>query len=257
MLGIIFGRGGGPDELGATFWGQTELSVYDDTQHGIWGMSYKYHERAIVTNERNLIRVFDVAFDGYCGGCDSRIMQWNSKDIGHFQQSTSDTTRPYSGPSMVVFALPPHSNSFDSFPNPVVFHPAVHASDPSGSIPDRGLKFNDIQKHCCFSADEQSCSWATSAIHTVYSLYYNALGVDGWKNMTSMAGAPGALAVADETATNIFSFSGQMTVTNKGGWKEEHQGSGHLGPSFVGVASVREGRGLLQLSSQAVMAKKT
>jgi hypothetical protein len=256
MLGIIFGRGGGPDELGATFWGQTELSVYDDTQHGIWGMSYKYHERAIVTNERNLIRVFDVAFDGYCGGCDSRIMQWNSTDIGQFQQSTSDTTRPYSGPSMVVFALPPHSNSFDSFPNPVVFHPVVHPSDPSGSIPDRGLKFNDIQKHCCFSADDAMCSWATSAINTVYSLYYNALGVDGWKNMTSMAGAPGALAVADETATNIFSFSGQMTVTNKGGWKEEHQGSGHLGPSFVGVASVREGRGLLQLSSQAVMAKK-
>ena len=100
------------------------------------------------------------------------------------------------------------------------------------------------------------CSWATGAIHTVYSLYYNALGVDGWKNMTSMAGAPGALAVADETATNIFSFSGHMTVTNKAGWKEEHQGIGHLGPSFVGVASVREGRGLLQLSSQAVMAKK-
>ena len=57
-------------------------------------------------------------------------------------------------------------------------------------------------------------------IHTVYSLYYDALGVDGWKNM------------------------------------EEHQGSGHLGPSFVGVASVLEGRGLMQLSSQAVMAKK-
>jgi hypothetical protein len=64
MLGVIFGRGGGPEELGATFWGQTELSCYDDSQHGIWGMSYKYHERAIVTNERNLIRVFDVCFDG-------------------------------------------------------------------------------------------------------------------------------------------------------------------------------------------------
>jgi hypothetical protein len=47
-----------------------------------------------------------------------------------------------------------------------------------------------------------------------------------------------------------------MTVTNKAGWKEEHQGICHLGPSFVGVASVREGRSLLQLSSQAVIAKK-
>lgn len=40
MLGIVMGRGG-TQELGSTFWGQTELSCYDDAQHGIWGMSYK------------------------------------------------------------------------------------------------------------------------------------------------------------------------------------------------------------------------
>eukprot|EP00961_Rhodomonas_salina_P244398 3303171-Rhodomonas_salina.3 len=39
MLGMIMGRGG-TDELGATLWGQTELSCFDDSQHGIWGMSY-------------------------------------------------------------------------------------------------------------------------------------------------------------------------------------------------------------------------
>lgn len=33
MLGIIMGRGG-LDDLGATFWGQTELSCYDDSMHG-------------------------------------------------------------------------------------------------------------------------------------------------------------------------------------------------------------------------------
>lgn len=48
MLGVILGRGG-INELGATFWGQTELSCYDDSMHGIWGMSYKYHERAMVS----------------------------------------------------------------------------------------------------------------------------------------------------------------------------------------------------------------
>jgi len=36
MLGIIMGLGG--SELGSTLWGQTELSVYDDSMHGIWGM---------------------------------------------------------------------------------------------------------------------------------------------------------------------------------------------------------------------------
>ena len=38
--------------------------------HGIWGMSYKYNERAIVVNERNLVRLWDIAYDGYVGGKD-------------------------------------------------------------------------------------------------------------------------------------------------------------------------------------------
>jgi hypothetical protein len=33
MLGMVMGRGG-LDELGATFWGQTELSCFDDSMHG-------------------------------------------------------------------------------------------------------------------------------------------------------------------------------------------------------------------------------
>jgi hypothetical protein len=73
--------------------------------------------------------------------------------------------------------------------------------------------------------------------------------------MTSMGGWASALAVSDETAVNLFSFSGQMCVISKNGNCEDHQGSGHLGPSFVGVASVREGRGLLQLSHQTVLGK--
>jgi hypothetical protein len=50
MLGVIIGKGG-MDHLGATLWGQTEMSVFDDGQHGVWGMTYKYHERAMVFNE--------------------------------------------------------------------------------------------------------------------------------------------------------------------------------------------------------------
>ena len=30
---------GGSDDLGNTLWGQTELSCYDDSFHGVWGMS--------------------------------------------------------------------------------------------------------------------------------------------------------------------------------------------------------------------------
>ena len=38
MLGMIMGKGGSTDDLGATLWGQTELSCFDDGQHGVWGM---------------------------------------------------------------------------------------------------------------------------------------------------------------------------------------------------------------------------
>lgn len=255
MLSLIIGRGGGPDELGATFWGQTELSVYDDTQHGIWGMSYKYHERAMVINDRNLIRAFDVAFDGYSGGYDSRIMRWDTSDIKNFRDATVDSTRPYAGPSMLVFALPVHNNSFDSFPNPVVFHPTKIES--ANTVPDRGLRCPDILRHSCFAPDNEThCAWATDEIYQVYKMYYDRLGVDGWKGMHAIAGTPGSQAIADETSLNQFSFSGQMCVINSKGQREEYQGSGHLGPSYVGVASVREGRGLLQTARQVVMQKQ-
>ena len=105
MLSVIIGRGG-TQELGSTFWGQTELACYDDAQHGIWGMSYKYHERAIVTNERNLIRMFDIAFDGYNGGMSCDIMPWTEAGIAQFRRDTESIDGPYRGKSMVVLAFP-------------------------------------------------------------------------------------------------------------------------------------------------------
>ena len=105
MLGVIVGRGG-TQELGATFWGQTELACYDDAQHGLWGMSYKYHERAMVTNERNMIRMFDIAFDGYSGGMDTEVMRWSDNDPDEFLKNTYDVDTSYTGASLIVLSFP-------------------------------------------------------------------------------------------------------------------------------------------------------
>ena len=74
--------------------------------HGIWGMSYKYHERAMVTNEKNLIRLWDIAYDGYNGGKDDTAVSW-TEESGHrsyksLKAETANTTMPYTGPSMMV-----------------------------------------------------------------------------------------------------------------------------------------------------------
>ena len=103
MLTIIAGRGG-TQELGATFWGQTELACYDDAQHGIWGMSYKYHERAIVTNERNLIRMFDVAFDGYGGGMDTDIVKIS--ELPSYTKDTYNNEPGFKGKSVIALHFP-------------------------------------------------------------------------------------------------------------------------------------------------------
>jgi hypothetical protein len=201
-------------------------------------MSYKYHERAIVINERNLIRVFDVCFDGYCGGNDARILRWTSDDTEQFRRQTQNVTAPYTGPSMVVMALPRHKNVFESFPNPLVWHPFLTNPSRFKAHPDKGGTPPNMQQHCPFA------QYAGNELtHQVYSMYYGALGLDHWEALTTQLD-PGILAYANETDPYVFSFHGHMAAILDG-QREETQGSGHLGPNFVGVASVREGRGML------------
>ena len=86
--------------------------------------------------------------------------------------------------------------------------------------------------------------WCDVDVHDAYKRYYDALKVNNWLSMTQHQ-PPGVMSVNDETDVNHFSFHGHMVIIQSNGKREDTQGSGHLGPSFVGVASVREGRGLL------------
>jgi hypothetical protein len=251
MLGVIMGRGG-TQELGATFWGQTELSCYDDSQHGIWGMSYKYHERAMVTNERNLIRVYDVAFDGYNGGMDQTCLDWNDRaSLKKYRDSTYDRSKPFSGPSMIVMALP-CAESTQAWPNPIVFHGDIasnYCPDPEktqGALPN-------LQEHMVFSHDKfpAGCSRATQLR---YQQYMAALEMTQWASIDQSNRPAGESCVANESTSSPMAFQGSMRVINAAGQTvEDIKGSGHLGHSYVGIASVREGRGVLNPAAQHSM----
>ena len=243
MLGIIMGRGG-TQELGCTFWGQTELSCYDDAQHGIWGMSYKYHERAMVTNEKNLIRVFDVSFDGYNGGMDQTCVDWNDPEsLRKFSESTYARDRPYTGPSMLVMALP-HNPSVTrcNWPNPIVFHENT-GNNPTPD-PQKDNLLPTVNEFMVFNNSEcpRMC---TKAQETAYKAYMNRLGMHQWSSLDASSRPAGEACIANEASTHMLAFQGTMkTYDQNGGLVEHIQGSGHLGPSYVGVASIREGRGL-------------
>jgi len=227
MLGVIMGRGG-TQELGATFWGQTELSCYDDAQHGIWGMSYKYHERVMVTNERNLIRVYDVAFDGYNGGMDQTFVDWNNQvSREKFATQTYDRSTPYHGPSMLVMSLP-HSEreSRTTWPNPIVFHqsvqgnPSPDAEKVHGSLPN-------IDEHMVFNHGKTP-SLCSDAVQKKYEQYMNRLEMTQWASTDSLDWPAGEACIANESSSSPLAFQGNMRQILPTGAVTETHGSGHL-----------------------------
>jgi hypothetical protein len=263
MMGIILGQGG--ESLGSTFWGQTELSCYDDSMHGIWGMSYKYHERAIVINERNLIRLWDIAYDGYVGGKDDTAVQWDVPETGRdsvksFNEATMDVTRPYRGPSMMVMAFhhgeaknalsPGDYGRSDSlykteyssnWPSPIVFYDRLTSDGQVAARADfDNLHAVEVAPFRVFNSD---------LYKNAYRPYRDKMP-NFWELHTIRKNA-GLAATENEVSSDALAFQGTMRVlsADTGAVIQEVLGSGHHGPDFIGVASLRAGKGY-RLNSQ-------
>ena len=256
MLGIIMGLAG--SELGYTLWGQTELSCYDDSMHGIWGMSYKYHERAIVFNERNLVRLWDIAYDGYNGGKDDTYVDWmdneNPKNgLKAFQAATLDLSRSYRGPSMMVMAFVHDREEmlandgrtvFDAhfrrnWPSPIVFHDMHNPSrDPGPSNETLPLDYDNIQ---VLAVDDFRVFNNPLYTHS-YGAYRDLM--PPFHELHKMRKGAGQSSADAETHIDALAFQGSMRIKSKGMVVQEIQGSGHHGPDYVGVASVRAGKGI-------------
>ena len=251
MLGVIMGLGG--ESLGNTLWGQTELSVYDDSMHGIWGMSYKYHERAIVFNEKNLIRMWDIAYDGYNGGKDDTYVNWLEEDEGArngphaFKNATMDLSQNYRGPSMMVMAFVHDKARVDdsgrnvferdfrrNWPSPIVFYDnynGVQQQKEALPIDYDNVQTVEVEEFRVFNND----------------LYYEAYKdyrrmMPEFRTMHLTRKSAGQSSADAETGTDCLAFQGSMRIKD-GGIVQEIQGSGHHGPDYVGVASVRAGKG--------------
>lgn len=235
MLGIVLGRGG-TQELGCTFWGQTELSCYDDAFHGKWGMSYKYHERAMVHNEKNLTRVWDVCFNGYTGGMGCKFVDWkNAAQMENWKQQVNNLSESYgNGPDLMCMLLPCEDDGeMTSLPNPVKFHGPVGQS----SMIDPDNIYSLI-------TDEMD----TLLKRPGYSRYVQQM--PDFATLHGNRKNAGMAAVESDTHCCSLAFQGTMEVHLHGpGPGHAHgttyvRGAGHLGDSYVGCASVRAGKGM-------------
>lgn len=241
MLGIILGLGG--SELGNTLWGQTELSCYDDSMHGVWGMSYKYHERAIVFNEKNLIRLWDIAYDAYNGGKDDTYVDWLRRDArngyAQFQTSTMEVSKNYRGPSMMVMAFAhPKGRARDehlrrNWPSPIVYYDKGHPGQPLAlPVDSENIQVVDVEEFRVFNNPLYQTAMASYMAH-----------MPDFMDLHRMRKTAGHSSVESEAASDCLAFQGSMRVKKNGMLLQEIHGSGHHGPDYVGVASVRAGKG--------------
>jgi len=249
MLGIIMGLGG--SELGNTLWGQTELSVYDDSMHGIWGMSYKYHARSIVFNEKNLIRLWDIAYDGYNGGKDDTYVNWTDGDeatpngYNQFKRQSINTNSNYRGPSMMVMAFVHNrtSTSFEqhfrrNWPSPIVYHDSYNYEHPEQRDPVMQLPV-DCENIEIINADEYRVF--NNPLYASYAYYREKM--PAFNELHKMRKSAGQSSVDSDTPQDSLAFQGSMRIKKKGCIVQEIHGSGHHGPDYIGVASVRAGKG--------------
>jgi len=256
MLGVVMGRGG-KDELGATFWGQTELSCYDDGMHGKWGMSYKYHERAMVLNEKNLIKCWDVAFNGYNGGMDDTHVDWKREDNNDFQEKTTNLSEPYSGDSMIIMRF--RHIPGKHWPNPILLSHEGPIAQEKGNVPIDPENIHSIfdWKMAVFSADAAESSESTAQWNGIrFMKYAENSNFPDFARLHRQRKPAGYNAQESLTETTSLAFQGTSRVNYMDQHTEEStKGAGHLGQSYVGVASVREGKGLFWSPGASSMMK--
>jgi hypothetical protein len=241
MLGIIMGTGGSIDSLGATLWGQTELSCFDDGQHGVWGMSYKYHASAIVFNNRNLIRFWDVSYDGYVGGKDATLLDWGSQhDVARFVRADNNLAAPYNGPSIVVLPLPTRVHTLPS-PLPVANLVNSQLATNAHSLSTADLFVEDMQGFLERVA-ERIGSEHVGGLRNVISVAYDLLHL----HRNSASSKCANLATIENEATLIrLAYGGTYyhKLHSEANWNETY-GCGHHGVDQVGKASERNGKGI-------------
>jgi hypothetical protein len=241
MLGIIMGTGGSIDSLGATLWGQTELSCFDDGQHGVWGMSYKYHASAIVFNNRNLIRFWDVSYDGYVGGKDATLLDWGSPhDVARFVRADNNLAAPYNGPSIVVLPLPTRVHTLPS-PLPIANLVNSQLATNAHSLSTADLFVEDMQGFLERVA-ERIGSEHVGGLRNVISVAYDLLHL----HRNSASSKCANLATIENEATLIrLAYGGTYyhKLHSEANWNETY-GCGHHGVDQVGKASERNGKGI-------------
>jgi hypothetical protein len=210
-----------------------------------------------VFNEKNLIRLWDIAYDGYNGGKEDKHVNWRDpNDVKKFADDTMEVTRNYQGASMCVMAFfhditsPEYQDGFKpNWPSPIVFHDQSYFSEADAE----GLRIDPEGAHAVQTGDFRVFNREIPAYATRYDQYFAKM--PDFTRMALQRKPAGAASSENEVCSDMLAFQGSMRVRHSDGMLHtEITGSGHHGNDFVGVASLRAGKGY-RIQSQPTLSR--
>ena len=181
-------------------------------------------------------------------------MEWTERDkTEKFRDDTQDVSKNYMGPSMMVMAFVHDKNSPDfnssnfkrNWPSPIVFHDKYNY-DPNYSINQGDAPYNGDYTLTADPSNIHVLNYKDMRVfnNRLYSAYEHYR--DHMPDFTSLHASrkpAGPSATDNETFCDSLAFQGTMKVLEDGREVENITGSGHHGPDWVGVASIRSGKG--------------
>ena len=202
------------------------------------------HERAIVINERNMHRVWDVSYDGYTNGKGVAIMNWEEADIKTFKSDQQETGSDFDGKDIIVI---PMNMPCKMIPSPMPYKVFSPNAAISQHVTD-DLSVEDMNTFTQKFFSKSSLSGYGQTFQNIMDRVNQKLNiVSGLHESRSATSA----AMANESTLCRMFYQG--TVKYKEGIQETIvTGCGHHGPDYPGVASVRNGKTLMASAAPAL-----
>jgi hypothetical protein len=192
-----------------------------------------------VFNSKNMIRLWDIAYDGYNGGKDDRPVDWSAEAPGNerpFNQAVSDMSIPYNGPSLMVMKFHVNTSSRQytrNWPSPIQFHDRLEMDSPKMGVDPESLYAITDNSWRVFNNPEY---------REQYRAYLSRMPDFSYFHQTRKL--PGYGSVDAESTQNALAFAGSMRIVRPGmGILQEIHGSGHHSADYVGVSAIRAGKG--------------
>lgn len=179
--------------------------------------------------------MWDVAYDGYCGGKNTSLMKWNSQGVSDFIAASSDVTTNYGGDSIVCFPV----KSKNSMKSPM---PLYDPSLETNQLGTSDLILQDVRSLVAKQIPEKEVKDAIQYVYKTLEMHQDYQMI---KDASQAAG------VGETTQCRLL-YKGTSTFIYTHNRNKITYGCGHHGHDYVGVASVRNGKSLMAVTAPSI-----